>query len=391
MKLFPNQIQAINHIIQRVINEKCILDTEIKFQIDKNKRWGARDRRNFYQACYDIIRNYELFEHLANGNERTVIGIYLDLLAQPEINIHELHRSYPDLPFQISNSITNEIYDLYLAQTPNAEENIQAMQHSGNIYLRVNTSLISVQDFGELLNAKEIEYKIISEFKLQGKNIPLDAIQLSQSTNHHKEFFADISKYYEIQDIGSQTLTAMIDMSEAEVIVETCAGQGGKTMDILNRTRKKNPLIIAMDSQRKKLEHLELRASKWSIHKLVTEKLSPKIVEKYSNMADILYMDMPCTGSGTLRRQADMKYRITNENLQEKIALQRSIFLESNELLKAGGQLIYTTCSLFRAENEDQVDWISSQGYQINEKILIEPKDSASDGFFYANLTKKSA
>ena len=113
-----------------------------------------------------------------------------------------------------------------------------------------------------------------------------------------------------------------------------------------------------------------------------------KVLEKYQGMADILCMDVPCTGSGTLKRQPDIKYRITLENLDEKIALQRELFHLFDKALKTGGQLLYSTCSLFQSENQNQIEYITQNGYELEDQLLLEPRNYEGDGFFMARLRK---
>ena len=114
-----------------------------------------------------------------------------------------------------------------------------------------------------------------------------------------------------------------------------------------------------------------------------------KVLEKYQGIANILCMDVPCTGSGTLKRQPDIKYRINQNILDEKIALQRELFHLFDKSLKPGGQLLYSTCSLFTSENESQVDYFKQHGYELEDQLLLEPGKYEGDGFFMARMRKK--
>lgn len=389
MKLYPNQITALEYIIERVTEDGRVLDAEIKAQIDQNKKWGAKDRRYFQQAAYDIIRHYELLQYIAERLHKSVIGAYLHSMLDFAMDFENIEKEYPDLPFEIRYSIPKEVLKLFREQNAQADENLKAMQRAGSIFLRINTSLLSINEFQNRLKEHEIEYKLIQDLTYQGRTVLLNCIQLFQPTQKHKEFFHECKDYFEIQDLGSQILTALIELQDKKVIIESCAGHGGKTTDILDRTRESNPLIIAFDSEKKRIEHLQTRISKWKNHKVVTEQAKEKDIAKYGNMADLLYMDMPCTGSGTIKRQADMKYRLSTSILDSKVQLQREIFSQFNSTLKSGGQLVYTTCSLFKAENESQIEWIKSQGYSIDFMVGLEPKNYDGDGFFIGVLTKK--
>jgi 16S rRNA (cytosine967-C5)-methyltransferase len=123
---------------------------------------------------------------------------------------------------------------------------------------------------------------------------------------------------------------------------------------------------------------------------VVTEQAKDKLLEKYKNMADIICMDMPCTGSGTLKRQADIKYRISEKILEERLGSQREVFHLFDKTLKSGGQLLYSTCSLFKSENNEQIKYIISQGYSLEDELLLEPSQYPGDGFYMARLRKKA-
>ena len=84
-----------------------------------------------------------------------------------------------------------------------------------------------------------------------------------------------------------------------------------------------------------------------------------------------------------------MKYRLSTSILDSKVQLQREIFSQFNSTLKSGGQLVYTTCSLFKAENEAQIEWIINQGYSLDFMVGLEPMNYDGDGFFIGVLTKK--
>lgn len=390
MRLYANQIQAIEHIILEVISYGQVLDGSLKLQIDKNKKWGAKDRRNFYQAAYDIIRNYELLKYIQEAEKKPdVISTYTECLVDGKLNMNEILVKYPNLSTDIRYSMPKNVYDIYSKEVIHADENIIAMHAIGDIYLRINTSLVSMEKFEQKLNFHEIQYERIDSITVSGHTFNLNCIKLEARTSMYREFFEKNDDFYEIQDIGSQILTEFIDLSKANTIIESCAGNGGKTSHLVDKTREKNPLILSFDIEKKKIEHLQKRISKWKNHKLVTEVAKEKEISKYENIGDILYMDMPCSGSGTLKRQADLKYRISEKNLNEKIEQQRQVFNLFSSTLKSGGTLVYSTCSLFKSENDTQLEFIIAQGYELIDKLLLEPKDYAGDGFFVAKLIKK--
>lgn len=388
MKLFPNQIKALEEVFELVVQQHKVLDIELKNQVDKNKKWGSKDRKNFYQASYTIIRNYELLDFIGQQINKNIIDSYLEYQREGALDYERIKLEYPEIPFHTYNSIPKEVYDIFKRENAHADKNIIAMHSIGDIYLRLNTSLISLAEFEKKLKLNEIGYEIISSIQLGGNEIKLDCIRLKERTQNQKKFFEEHEKFFEIQDLGSQILTEFIDLEEANTIIESCAGNGGKTSHIIDKTRQSNPLIISFDKERKKLEHLQGRISKWNNHKVVTELAKEKEIKKYDSLADILYIDAPCTGSGTLKRQADLKYRISEKMLEEKTQLQREIVENFHETLKLGGVLVYSTCSLFQSENNAQIEFILSKGYELIASLNLEPMNYEGDGFFIAKFKK---
>lgn len=387
MYLYPNQLRALEEVLDLVIVNGGVLDIELKKKIDFHKKWGSKDRKNFYQAAYDIVRNYELLEYIGKQENKGAIGAYISNM-ELHASDYEKIRQDANIERHIRLAIPAEVLELYESECTHAFENLMAMQQTGSIYLRVNTSLITLDKFSQALQQHDITHQVIREVNIEDRKFSLNAIQLVNRTHTHQAFFKANEKLFEIQDLGSQIISLFIDFSKANTIVEACAGQGGKTTHILDQTRKNNPLHLACDKDRKKLERLLLRVQKWKDHKVVTELAKDKIVDKYLQMADVLCLDVPCTGSGTMKRQPDIKYKIDRAMLDEKIGIQRDIFQLFDPCLKPGGTLLYSTCSLFRAENQAQIDYICTHGYELEDQLLLEPRSYQGDGFFMARLRK---
>jgi 16S rRNA (cytosine967-C5)-methyltransferase len=388
MRLFPNQIKALEEVLD-LVGQGAVLDNELKKKVDFHKKWGAKDRRNFYQAAYDIVRYYELLEYQGKQDDKGIIGTYVSNMTEHALDYETLKQN-TDIEEHIRLSLPKSLCEIYQKEDPRSSENLKDMQQPGNIYLRINTSLISMNKFAQKLTEQEIPHEVITEIKIDNRSFKLNCIRLINRTQTHRQFFQENQSYFEIQDIGSQLISEFVDFSKAMTIIEACAGNGGKTTHIIDKTREINPLHLACDSERKKLEHLRLRIDKWKDHKVVTDMAKDKVLEKYQGMADILCMDVPCTGSGTLKRQPDIKYRINQNTLDEKIQTQRELFQLFDKALKPGGQLLYSTCSLFQSENQKQIEYITQHGYELEDQLLLEPRNYEGDGFFMAKLRKKA-
>ena len=150
-------------------------------------------------------------------------------------------------------------------------------------------------------------------------------------------------------------------------------------------------VIHALDSVEARLEALRLRAGRAGV-KVKAVAVSPAILTKLDRAADRVLVDAPCSGSGTLRRQADLKYRITADSLRSIMETQREVLLQYAALVKPGGKLVYATCSVLPAENEEQAAWFSARAgdFSLEEEKRISPAETGWDGFYMARWVRES-
>jgi 16S rRNA (cytosine967-C5)-methyltransferase len=165
---------------------------------------------------------------------------------------------------------------------------------------------------------------------------------------------------FEIQDEGSQLLGMLVD-APPTIVVDACAGAGGKTLQLAAQMKNRGELF-ALDIDARRLEELRQRARRAGVHN-TRVRLIPKegasAQEALSDLvgkADRVLVDAPCTGTGTLRRKPDARYRFAEEMLSEAAGRQRALLEQFATLVKPGGRLVYGTCSVLRAENEAVVE-----------------------------------
>ena len=124
----------------------------------------------------------------------------------------------------------------------------------------------------------------------------------------------------------------------------------------------------------------------------ITAKLADATVMDDTSVgqADILIADLPCSGLGILRKKTDIKYRMSSKQQMELVALQRSILDTVHAYVKPGGTLIYSTCTIHRGENEDNVAWFVDKypQFQVIETKQMFPEETLGDGFFIAKLVR---
>lgn len=390
MKVFPNLRTAILKNITEIIQNKNVLDTYIQKQFKANPKWGSKDRKTIAQCTYDIIRHYEFLMHFSDSKEM-VLDTYLNFLNEDhQFNFDDIKTKYEsELPFETLYSVPSLFLKLGEKELGSNFQNVwKAMHKPAPIFLRVNQSQTNIDMFIDTLKEHEIEFEMVENIEYAGERLNMSpVIKLLKPLAKNHILFEEFGSHFEIQDLGSQYISQFSDISKAKKIIESCAGNGGKSTHILDLTAE-NTQLVSFDIEEQKLKHLEKRVSRMFGKKVKTEMANDTNMDKYKNFADVIFMDVPCSGSGTLRRQADLKYRIYEAPLIEKWHLQKQIIENFIPTLKPGGKLIYSTCSIFPSENEDQVLWIESRGFTCNKKQTLLPSEYDGDGFFVAELTK---
>ncbi|NTV47441.1 MAG: class I SAM-dependent methyltransferase [Chlorobiales bacterium] len=223
----------------------------------------------------------------------------------------------------------------------------------------------------------------------------------------------------EIQDEGSQLISILLNAKPKAKVLDACAGGGGKTLHIATLMHNKGD-VYAYDANEKRFGNITIRIRRsglQNIRLLDSPKKLEKFKQDFAGKIDALLIDAPCTGSGTVRRNPDLKRRLTQESLERIQQEQQGIINEYAPLLKPGGTMVYATCSLFKQENEDIVTKFLSEhpdfklvpipealeqmkvGFDLSglkarfkdsPYMKLSPQRDNTDGFFAAVLTRKA-
>ena len=160
-----------------------------------------------------------------------------------------------------------------------------------------------------------------------------------------------------MQDEGSQLLALLLDAKRGEMVVDFCAGAGGKTLAIAAQMNNKGR-VIACDVLANRLKRSTERFRRAGLHNIQTQPLTSekdKWVKRHKGTFDRVLVDAPCSGTGTWRRNPDARWRTLGPGLENLLPLQASILASAARLVRPGGRLVYATCSMLPQENEDQV------------------------------------
>jgi 16S rRNA (cytosine967-C5)-methyltransferase len=263
----------------------------------------------------------------------------------------------------------------------------------GGLHLRVNVLKSSVDNV--LRNKSELDIR-------QGNLLP-EALRIGTRTaiTHHNIYRKG---WVEIQDEGSQLIARAANPRNGELIVDACAGGGGKSLHLAALTKNK-ARIIATDKYPERLIELMRRAGRADARIQVMDQ--KEVFKTLTGQADILILDVPCSGSGTLRRRPDLKWNLTPAAVREYVTLQRQILKKNIPLLKPDGRLVYATCSILPEENEDQMEYmlktiphfkpvqvsdiLKAQNINVKQNktpwMRILPQDYDTDGYFIGVLS----
>lgn len=213
--------------------------------------------------------------------------------------------------------------------------------------------------------------------------------------------------WFEVQDLGSQIAAAAAAEIKGRQVLDFCAGGGGKTL-ALAAAMGNSGQLYAYDSDARRLSETVKRATRAGVRNLqVRSPIRPDALDGLEGRMDLVFVDAPCTGSGTWRRHPDAKWRLTSAQLERRMAEQDEVLAAASVYVKPGGRLIYVTCSLLAEENEDRVaafladhpdfaatpveiagteQWLTAGGF-----LRLTPRTAGTDGFFVAALTQGAA
>lgn len=394
MKLFKNLVEAVVECLSQIMHENKYSDKVLERAFKNHPQWGSRDRKFIAETVYDITRYYRYLSKIAgtNKNFRMIFAAYL----------YEKQIPFPEWPdFQ---SINTEIFD----HNKNAIENsailtsypdelwsiclnelgekkwyieAKALNETARVVLRTNTLKISKKELLKKLNEAGIDAEEIEGFE--------NALQLKKRQNI---FTSDLFKegFFEVQDAGSQLISEFLEVEPGQKIIDACAGAGGKSLHIAALLQNKGK-VISLDVEEWKLENLKKRAKRAGAFNIETRLIEPgKTLKQLHEFADRLLLDVPCSGTGVIKRNPDTKWKLTKEIIEETQKTQYQILSNYCSMLKKGGLMVYSTCSILPSENQNQVNKFieAMQGdyLLINDKTIYPSE--GYDGFYMALIKK---
>lgn len=396
IKLHKVILNGIASALSQIFKENRYSDKVLEKVFKQNKQWGSRDRKFIAESVYDIVRHFRLLSHLAQSqnNYWFITSVYLvikgyELPQWPEFK--DLNKEFVLKEFEkaktnflLFNSYSNEMNDVCVKEL--GEEKWQqeaiAMNKQAPVVIRVNTLKANLQKLKQNLLNDNIDTSEINELN--------NALVLNKRSN----IFTNVNfkeGYFELQDAGSQAVGNFVGAKEKDLVIDACAGAGGKSLQLSALMNNKGK-IVSMDVAQWKLDELMKRAKRSGANNIETCLIeNGNFPTKYKEKADVLLLDVPCSGIGVIKRNPDTKWKFNVEVFEKTKVLQREIINTYAGMLKPGGRLIYSTCSILPSENREQVNWFleKNSNFTFSKEKTIFPSEGY-DGFYMCELIKSN-
>jgi 16S rRNA (cytosine967-C5)-methyltransferase len=396
MKIYRNLSAAVVDGLHEIFVNKKYADKVIEKILKSNPKWGARDRRFIAETTYDIVRWYRLFKEISDAGDEDfwkLLGVWClwnntefpDWEEFEGLNRKKIEAGYEaaQADRKVRESIPDWLDELGVKELgKDWEKELAALNEEAKVVLRVNTLKTSRKELQEQLDAEEIATEAPPQYP--------DALLLEQRQNiFTRQQFKD--GLFEVQDAGSQVIAPFLQVKPGMRVVDACAGAGGKTLHLASLMQNKGR-IIALDTEDWKLEELKKRARRAGAGNIETRVIeSSKTIKRLENSADRLLLDVPCSGLGVIKRNPDAKWKLSIDFIERVKELQQHILADYSTILKPGGLMVYSTCSLLPSENEKQVVTFleaRKDSFELIDQKWLLPSEGF-DGFYMA-LMKRS-
>ncbi len=370
-------LDLATELLRQVLKFDQPTDTVVAAFFRKHREPGVRERHALADMVYAVLRERLLFQHLAQGasgplERRLAIlawpgsdsPLRSALSAQEQAWLAEVgaidRGTLPDklrhnLPDWLAAALQQELGDQFWPL-------VRALGEPAPLDLRVN-----------VLKAKREEVqRQLALAGIQTEPTPFSPWGLrvhGKPALHRLDVFT--AGEAEVQDEGSQLLALLLDAKRGEMVVDFCAGAGGKTL-ALGAAMRNTGRLYAFDVSGHRLDAIKPRLARSGLSNVHPAQIAHERDDRIKRLAgkiDRVLVDAPCSGLGTLRRNPDLKWRQSPKLVAEMQAKQAAILASAARLVKPGGRLVYATCSVLQAENEH-----IAQDFSAAHEASFEPQ-----------------
>lgn len=399
------RIQSAIEILETVFAFKQPADNTVNVYFRTHRYIGSKDRRFITDIIWQTLRHYGRIKKICGRAPSARIAVMILLAFQNKaVDLLFSGEKYAPLPLaDEEKTLLGKLPPQWPAETEECpdwlknrleERDIAAMTADAPQDLRVNT----------LKTNRDDVLKMLEDAGLKAEKTPLSPVGI-RLTGRPNITALDVFQngLVEIQDEGSQLVSLLTRAGPGEQVIDWCAGAGGKTL-ALSAMMQARGTLHAADMNTKRLRDLPDRACRAGAANVI-------ILNDYKNLKpeyDLVLVDAPCTGTGTWRRSPDARWRTTAEQSAEVVKIQAEILERASSYVKKGGRLFYITCSLDRAENEEQAQAflkkhnhfeaenlssvfssITGRTFEAGPFVRLLPSEHVTDGFFAASFVRR--
>lgn len=354
-------LDASAELVGRVLKFDHPADTVVSRYFREHRSLGPRERATLAETAYAVLRRKLLFDHFAPSGsgprERrmAILGFHGDRdFLKSALSPQErewldrcdsidpkdlLERHRHNLPEWLVGPLKAQLGDEFWLL-------VDALDQPAPLDLRVNTLTDKREDVHHELELAGIR-ALPTPYSPWGLRVE------GKPPVNKLDAFARGA--IEVQDEGSQLLALLLEARRGEMVVDFCAGAGGKTLAI-GAAMRNTGRLYAFDTSAHRLDALKPRLARSKLSNVYPAAIANERDERVKRLAgkiDRVIVDAPCSGLGTLRRNPDLKWRQSPESVQEMTVKQAAILQSASRLLKPGGRLVYATCSVLPQENEE--------------------------------------
>ena len=413
------RIEQVRTVLGEILQWQYPADQVLSRWMRAHSKLGARDRAEVTEAVFNVLRHLRLYRNLAesgSGNavrRLSILGLHatmpegsLEAGLEPDERAWLAHIERIDvssMPRAVRESLPDWLDEKFAAMT-DSDSLVAALNQPAPLDIRVNPLKVSRETvlaaFAEGPAARyEPQPTPYSPWGIRFNGRP--------SVTRWPAFEKG---EIEVQDEGSQILVALMAPRRGEMIIDFCAGAGGKTL-LLGALMRSTGRLYAFDISQARLARAKPRFARSGLSNIVPVVIEPSTdqrVKRLRGKAQRVLVDAPCSGLGTLRRNPDLKWRQHPEVIEEFQRLQQSILKEAAACVAPGGRLVYATCSLLPEENEQQVEAFlqANSDFELLDAAVIaqercpglkvqgpylqlRPDHHRTDGFFAAVLQRR--
>lgn len=397
----PAQIQAAIDACQLILDQRKVPADKLLNTYFRERRYiGSKDKRAIATHVYTALRLIPRYVRITEGNARLLMLMVLrdeenlsvsdlreifsgDAYSPQKLTKFEMCRLEENNEFTDAEklAVPDELHSHFLdsMSLESYEKLATAYLAEGTFDLRVNT----------IKSTREAVLAVLTGEGYEVSPTPLSPIGIRfakrQSLEGHPLLKEGI---IEVQDEGSQLIALSCEATSKMAVLDYCAGAGGKTLALASTMQNKGQLF-ACDIHEWRLKRARERIKRADIHNVRCQLADDsKFLKRHNSFFDRVLVDAPCSGTGTWRRNPDMKFKTTAVDIEELQTLQRSILTKVAPMVKPGGWLIYATCSVLKAENHDQISWFLENHPEFTLAMNAQTTEAASPSFYTHIKTK---